>query len=256
LNDSSTTSTHLIESKSPTPHAEPTPTSLPASSTRSKHKHPASLNGWKPRSSTAFIDIEHVETYAALGKLFTPYIREDDRELSGHISAINFDNLFSVNENDRSTATGTVEFRQHCGTLDIQAINAWIRLTTTIVRFAHEATDAEFVYLLTRAFEYDYTLRDLLLGIELSLEVVDYYTNLSAGGNEAGTTVTALPPTSVTNLGDSDKLMHDSDPALPNIVGSAGTVATAPFFSTHPLPTRFSAGTPTTRSQTPPFSSP
>ena len=75
-------------------------------------------------------NIEGVSTYEDLGDFFTclrPYAGPE-WDMNGHHSSLNFDNLFPSEEMARyeEYLTGTIEFRQHAGTLDLLEILAWI----------------------------------------------------------------------------------------------------------------------------------
>lgn len=88
-----------------------------------------------------FERLEYIERAASLAELaamsvVSTALLGNGEECTGHNSAVNFDNLFPDPDLGRpaETLTGTIEFRQHAGTLDAAAILAWIDTTTGIVR--------------------------------------------------------------------------------------------------------------------------
>ncbi|MCJ1300880.1 hypothetical protein MMC08_003679 [Hypocenomyce scalaris] len=73
------------------------------------------------------------------------------------------------------TGRRTIEFRQHTGTLDTDAILAWINMTCKLVIASHEVGPVGFIELVKEhANESDFTVIDLLhnLGFE---ELAEYY---------------------------------------------------------------------------------
>lgn len=127
-----------------------------------------------------FLHIEHLTSYEELGGCF--FLDSEDmagrEECTGHNSAINFDNLFPDEDMGRhqETLTGTIEFRQHAATLDLETICAWVQLTTGMVRFASRAMQqkpGQFVDLLANALSEEMNI-DALLAL---LDIPDVATN-------------------------------------------------------------------------------
>ena len=136
--------------------------------------------------------IERANSYEQIGAAF--FVSEEKMGTgeicTGHNSAVNFDNLFPNEELGRhaETLTGTIEFRQHAGTLDYNAIVAWIETTVGIVGYAEEcavSTDAmaSFADLLARAASGSVGWGELACGEHLLVprEVGEYYAALKNG---------------------------------------------------------------------------
>ena len=83
--------------------------------------------------------IESVKTIAEFCKLFQFDEGDFEGETNGHFSAYNFDNLIPTDR--RAIPTGTIEFRQHAGTLEFKDIVAWITLTSKLVEWCHLCQD-------------------------------------------------------------------------------------------------------------------
>lgn len=141
-------------------------------------------------------NIEKVRTYEELGAFFAPDLGPT-HETSGHNSAYNFDNLFPDPEMDRyeETLTGTIEFRQHTGTLDYIEIVAWVLLTCNIVEFCGKAFAEDMIDLCLRAADRSFSLEDLFVALDCSEDVMDHYLNGAIIGVIA------------------DNVFEDSDPA-------------------------------------------
>lgn len=99
---------------------------------------------------------------------------------NGHYSAYNFDNLIWAEEDD--LITDTIEFRQHTGTLDFDAICAWVLLVTALVRFSYEHSQTEadrpdvVAWLKRRAPILSFTVFDLLDVLGVDERAKAYYT--------------------------------------------------------------------------------
>jgi len=83
------------------------------------------------------IDIDAVDSAEELCKLF--HNHRESFYTSGHNSAYNFDNLVSKHIG-KSDPTGTIEFRQHAGTLDFNDICSWVRLVCRVVLWVNDCT--------------------------------------------------------------------------------------------------------------------
>ncbi|TKA22744.1 hypothetical protein B0A50_08403 [Salinomyces thailandicus] len=96
--------------------------------------------------------------------------------VTGHNGSYNFENLSKPPKGDRtSPLTGTIEFRQHEGTLDFTAIRHWIVFTTSLVSFCHDADDKTMMELLCHSVDPAYRLADLLPRLCKDASVVSYY---------------------------------------------------------------------------------
>lgn len=116
-------------------------------------------------------DLEHRKDYTQLHALNKVW--QDDDFLTGHNCVINFDN--SVDQD----AMKTIEFRQHCGTLDRVEIVVYVAFLATLINYCHSADDSEFVYLLTQCTDPTFNLDDFLVAIGCSEDILSHYV---AGG--------------------------------------------------------------------------
>lgn len=147
-----------------------------------------------------------VTSYADLGDFFT-CLREEagvEWDMNGHHSSVNFDNLFTDEENGKfedqltytiddnlftnedvgqseEQLTGTIEFRQHAGTLDYLEICAWVMLVVGVVEFCGKSSDEEILHLCLRAGEKGFGLEDLLAALDMNADVMDHYLNQHQG---------------------------------------------------------------------------
>jgi hypothetical protein len=126
--------------------------------------------------------IELAKSYEDVGGFFDivrPEIGLDDLVVSGHNSCVNFDNLYPDPEMGRyaETLIGTIEFRQHAGTLDFLDIMAWTILTCKIVLFCGTATTSDFLDLIIRSVDPEFTLDKFLAEIDCPQDVYDHYRN-------------------------------------------------------------------------------
>lgn len=135
--------------------------------------------------------IERTDSYTSLTSVLK--IRDKERFPmyasgdggSGKVSAYNFDNLLPSDESEGyendGEGTGTIEFRQHCGTLDFVSICAWVSLVVQMVAFSSRVGDEEFLSLLARSVDWRFTLRDLLCAIGVEGEVIAHFVDREAG---------------------------------------------------------------------------
>ena len=125
--------------------------------------------------------IEALRSYEQLGGFFDLYRPELVlvNTTNGHDSAYNFENLYADPGIHRfeETLTGTIEFRQHTGTLDYIDIVAWVVLTCQLVQFASQAPASDVLDLCLRGVDTSFRLKDLLLALDCSDDVVDHYLN-------------------------------------------------------------------------------
>ncbi|KAK4500539.1 hypothetical protein PRZ48_008728 [Zasmidium cellare] len=99
--------------------------------------------------------------------------------LNGHSSAVNFDNLWT-DRNER--LTHTVEFRQHIGTLDYAEIVAWVTFLAAFTHFCHVTSDVDFMGLLLRATDTNFTAAHLMRFIGCPPDIVQHYDYEGEGG--------------------------------------------------------------------------
>ena len=126
--------------------------------------------------------IEQAQTYEDIGSFFTierPEIGLHEVVTTGHNSIVNFDNLFPCPELGRFAQhlTGTIEFRQHTGTLDYLDIIAWVTLTCQMVEYCSKTAASDFLDLIIRGVDPKYTLDDFLHAVHCFEDVHDHYRN-------------------------------------------------------------------------------
>ncbi|KAK3723625.1 hypothetical protein LTR37_001506 [Vermiconidia calcicola] len=130
--------------------------------------------GVKEEHSDTVLDrlarIEEASSYEGIGSHFRfmhPEIN-DGYGTHGHFSSYNFDNLFAEEDADRPEPTGTIEFRQHTGTLDLLEILAWVSLTCSV-------STSDLLELLVRSIDPELSLQDFLFALECPRWLVDHY---------------------------------------------------------------------------------
>lgn len=168
------------------------------------HTYGPQFDPEKGTTSSLLLDrlqgIELAQTYDDIGSFFSivrPEIGLNELVTTGHNSTVNFDNLFEATELDRYAVnlTGTIEFRQHTGTLDYLDILAWVTLTCQIVEYCSEVVTSDFLDLIIRGVDPEYTLDDFLTEIKCSEDVYDHYRNkavigiLDDGSHPAGSRI-------------------------------------------------------------------
>lgn len=147
-------------------------------------------NGHWPADANAMLydwltDIEQAQTYAQLGHLFVlPDLRRMpesffEKPTYGHNSAYNFENLWAdangMPPRYEERLSGTIEFRQHAGTLDFIEIVAWVAFTTSLVSFCSTAKAAQVLALCAHGIDLSFDLRDFLSSIGCPGDVVTHY---------------------------------------------------------------------------------
>jgi len=95
------------------------------------------------------------------------------RTAYGHNSAYNLDNLYPHFAGERYT--GTLEFRQHAGTMDFLEVVQWIVLTTGMVRFCAAVDPVPFLTLCAYGVDSRVGLRGLLTAIQCPADTVGYF---------------------------------------------------------------------------------
>lgn len=158
------------------------------------HTYGAAFDPSKGAKSSLLLDrlynIEVARSYEDLGSFFNlerPEIGIGvQQHICGHNSSVNFDNLFPKPELDRypENLTGTIEFRQHTGSLDYLDIMAWTTLVCRTVLYCYEAPSATLLDLMIRGVDPGFTLGDFLTAIGRPADVRDHY--LNNGGSVIG----------------------------------------------------------------------
>ncbi|KAI6854715.1 hypothetical protein KC323_g8662 [Hortaea werneckii] len=133
--------------------------------------------------------IERMESYTSLASV----LKIRDREKfplssyggeggSGKTSAYNFDNLLPGGDGEEEEeGTGTIEFRQHCGTLDFLTICAWTGLVVQMVWYCSCVREEEFLSLLARSVDLDFTLADFLNAMGVEEGIIAHFVDAEDG---------------------------------------------------------------------------
>jgi len=117
--------------------------------------------------------IEEVSSHKELGAFFKNECPFDDEIMTtGHFSTVNIDNTYS---DGHRNFMGTIEFRQHHGTLVLSEVMAHIELKRTIVTYCHCASDLEFLQLFSQVSIPNFTIRSLCQAIGTRREQIELY---------------------------------------------------------------------------------
>lgn len=120
--------------------------------------------------------IEEASSFEALGEFFRNYRPNRERKTTAHYSTLNLDNLYAAPHADEDAdPIGTIEFRQHGGTLDFEAIVSHILLKQALVSFCHTSTDKDFLQLFAHVSNPTFRLSDLVRSIGGSKELLRYH---------------------------------------------------------------------------------
>lgn len=94
--------------------------------------------------------IESKRSFAELGDLCR--VLYVGRKMHGHRCTLNVDNLYPDPNASRHAdpPTGTIEFRQHAGDLDLPEIVSYVKMLANLTAFCKDAEDAKIVDLLAR----------------------------------------------------------------------------------------------------------
>ena len=76
-----------------------------------------------------------------------------------------------------ATLKGTIEFRQHTGTLDYLEIIAWVQFVIKMVEYSANASHEDFLDLIMRGADNQFFLEDLLVALDVHEDVIDHYLN-------------------------------------------------------------------------------
>ncbi|KAI7264315.1 hypothetical protein KC345_g8854 [Hortaea werneckii] len=123
--------------------------------------------------------IERMESYTS------PRIRVEDKrqgEISDVHSGEEGSGVDGGEGGEGEAGTGTIEFRQHCGTLDFLTICAWTGLVVQMVWYCSCVGDEEFVSLLAKSVDLDFTLADFLDAIGVEEGIIKHFVDAEGGG--------------------------------------------------------------------------
>jgi hypothetical protein len=123
--------------------------------------------------------IEEASSFEELGNFFRNYIPNSSGHTTGHYSQLNLDNLFAAphasDDPEDEDPIGTIEFRQHGGTLDYEAIVSHILLKRTLVGCCHIYSDKDFLQLFAHIPNPTFCLSDLIRAIGGGDELLRYH---------------------------------------------------------------------------------
>ncbi|MCJ1408254.1 hypothetical protein MMC19_002328 [Ptychographa xylographoides] len=92
----------------------------------------------------------------------------------GKFSAYNL-NYLCRDEEDPSDIKRTIEFRQHAGSIDAEAIVAWVKLTTGLVKYSHEISESQLLYFCVEMGQnINFSTLDFLEAVGQA-ELIDFY---------------------------------------------------------------------------------
>ncbi|KAF2210950.1 hypothetical protein CERZMDRAFT_85856 [Cercospora zeae-maydis SCOH1-5] len=100
---------------------------------------------------------------------------------SGHHAALNFENCEEIGHLGDAIVKRTIEFRQHIGTVDFRTIVSWMAFLGRAVRFCHVADDPDFIFLLTKATDTDFTLARLLAALGCGNDLINHFHRMDEG---------------------------------------------------------------------------
>ncbi|KAK4896393.1 hypothetical protein LTR27_005605 [Elasticomyces elasticus] len=147
-------------------------------------------------------NIAQKSTHHSLGSLFylpggnAVFTGIVEKRTYGHNSSVNIENLFEDEEMQRyeGQLTGTIEFRQHTGTLDLLDIVAWVSLTVRLVDYSAEVSDTDMLTLCARGVDLSFGLKDVLTAIGCHADLLTHYCeDGTLGLGTIGTAANALP---------------------------------------------------------------
>ncbi|KAK6443176.1 hypothetical protein LTR95_000693 [Oleoguttula sp. CCFEE 5521] len=127
--------------------------------------------------------VEACDNVMEIGDIFNYGVPTDvgsTARLNGHKSVLNFDNLFTrltLDNADYRDPKGTIEFREHAGTLDLATIYAHVEICRAVVEYSGQATDVEILQLLARAVrnEDDLDIFTLLAYIGIEPSAIEFH---------------------------------------------------------------------------------
>lgn len=100
-----------------------------------------------------------------------------------HFSTLNVDNLYTPIEQYhgdltlRQEPTGTIEFRQHAGTLNFTEIHAHVEFLRALVSFCHLSKDTDFLQVFSRVSDPNFRLFDLMQEMGVKQHLLSHYHN-------------------------------------------------------------------------------
>jgi hypothetical protein len=122
--------------------------------------------------------IEEATSYQQLGAFFKNHCDFDlSLVTNAHYATVNLDNLYTDDMSlfMHSKSMGTIEFRQHQGTLILEEIFAQVELMRTIVTWCHFASDLKFLELFSQVSNPNFTLKSLCEAIGARSALLQYY---------------------------------------------------------------------------------
>lgn len=141
------------------------------------HSHSAAEfgagNASKPNVFDWLREIESCKTHDDISGMFLMSLpgATGYRNINAHYSVVNFDNCV----HHISVATGTIEFRQHEGTLNHSEICAWVELTAMLTQFCDNASARQIVSLCGHAWDHEFTVFDLMDTLGCRHELTNFY---------------------------------------------------------------------------------
>jgi hypothetical protein len=137
------------------------------------------LTDFRPNVFHWLTSIEEASSFQQLGAFFRNIAPSDDKDktfmTNAHFSTLNVDNLFESAHDSSSPPTVTIEFRQHGGTLNFEAIVSHVLLKQALVSFCHSSIDKEFLQLFTQISNPTFRLSDLISAIGGSQQLLEYH---------------------------------------------------------------------------------
>jgi len=120
--------------------------------------------------------IEEASSFEELSNFFCNDIPGCRRKTNAHYSTLNLDNLWAPPYGEEfGDPIGTIEFRQHGGTLDYEAIISHILLKQALASFCHTSTDKEFLQLFAHISNPTFSLTDLMFSIGGCKDLLRYH---------------------------------------------------------------------------------
>ncbi|KAM3415616.1 hypothetical protein BST61_g9137 [Cercospora zeina] len=101
---------------------------------------------------------------------------------TGHYAALNFENCEDHGYLGDAIMKRTIEFRQHTGTVDYSAIVNWMAFLGHVARFCHITDDADFIFLLTKAADTNFTLAHLLAALGCGEDLINHFQRTDEDG--------------------------------------------------------------------------
>jgi hypothetical protein len=155
------------------------------------------------------VSIEEAKSHQQLGAFFKNLCSFDiNLVTNAHYSTVNMDNLYMDGDSIfcHFEPMGTIEFRQHHGTLVLSEIMAQIELKRTIVTWCHFATDLQFLQLCSKDSDPDFTLKSLCQAIGARPELIQLYEDTFSAAAEHAEMIRYHTALATLAAGKSDEL--------------------------------------------------